>query len=475
MKIKKLSILSKSIITGLFLFTNCIITHLYGTQEYDNNSINLIANNINNNILTKIHKKKNETTTVGIYIAADNDLFPFAGRNIKQMQNIGSNDKLNLVVHFNMHKTGGKKISKRFLVKKNKLMQVGPDFSADSGNIKTLLDFCKWQIENFPADNQVLILWNHGTGIIEPNLRKAINPSQLFNYNHHNKLIELNRNIGFIDYINSQLQTKTPTRGICFDDTTRNYLTIRNLKDGLETISKDYLKGKKLALLACDACLMSMIEVISPIKEYADYFVSSQEVVLGTGYDYTKTLEPFINTHITKEQFVQHIVQTYKETYGKITNDYTQSAINLSKIHLLEDNITQVSQILIKALDKQNGNSLKEVIKLSKHKNFCTHFDEPTYIDLGHFYQNLLNNLSKCNLKNSQETNDFKLNLKKLLIEGITIINNAVIANAVGKNLKNATGISIYFPENRIHNSYNQSEFANKTKWGQFLKKYVNS
>ena len=91
------------------------------------------------------------------------------------------------------------------------------------------------------------------------------------------------------------------------------------------------------------------------------------------------------------------------------------------------------------------------------------------------YMRNLLNNLSKCNLKNSQETNDFKLNLKKLLIEGITIINNAVIANAVGKNLKNATGISIYFPENRIHNSYYQSEFANKTKWGQFLKKYVNS
>ncbi|MCK9542976.1 MAG: clostripain-related cysteine peptidase [Novosphingobium sp.] len=443
---------------------------------------------------TKTQNKIGGTYTIGVYIAADNDLFPFAGRNIKQMQNIGSNQNLNIVVHFNMHKTNGKKISKRFLIKKDKLVQIGPDFSADSGNVNTLLDFCKWQIENFPADNQILILWNHGTGIIEPNLRKAINPSHLFNYNPKNKLIELNRNINFFDYINSNpenpnqtnqidlnnldlsnIKRVKKTKGICFDDTTHNYITNKELKHALEIICKDYLKGKKLAILVCDACLMSMIEVVAPLKNYVNYFVSSQEVVLGTGYDYTKTMEPLLNNILSKERFVEHIVKTYRDTYGRVTHDFTQSAINVSKASLIEHNLKEIVSILMKGLEKQDKNSVKEMIRTSKHRHSCTHFDEISYIDLGHFYYNLLNNLDKCNLKNIQDTKNFKKDLTMLLKNGLDILNKAIVANVAGKNLKNATGISIYFPERNIHSSYFQSTFAAKTKWIDFLKKYINN
>lgn len=443
--------------------------------------LNLLILLTNLSIDAKKSLSKKESYTVGIYMAADNDLFPFAGRNIKQMQNVGSNEKLNIVVNFNMHKTNNKKISKRFLIKKDKLIQIGPDFSADSGSVNTLIDFVQWQIDNFPADNQVLILWNHGTGIIEPNLRKAINPSELFNYNPKNKLIELNRNIGFLDFINlkeagdniENLITKK--RGICFDDTTHNYLTNKDLEYALETISKKFLKGKKLPLLACDACLMSMVEVIAPLKEYAEYFVSSQEVVLGTGYDYTKTLEPILNNFIDVRQLVDHIIRTYKESYGKITHDFTQSAVDLSKIYLVEESLSQIVSLLLTGFEKQEKNSLKEAIKLSKHKNNCTHFDEISYIDLGHFFSNLLNNVDKINLKNPQETNNFRSNLKNLLKDGINSIEKAVIANVSGKNLKNATGMSIYFPERSIHPSYSQSNFAKKTKWINLIKKYISN
>lgn len=435
------------------------------------------------------NNKNDQTYTVGIYMAADNDLFPFAGRNIKQMQNVGSNNHLNIVVQLNSRKNKNKKISKRFLIKKDKLVQIGPDFYSDSGNVNTLLDFCKWQIENFPADNQILILWNHGMGILEADLRKAINPSQLFKYNPKTRLINLDRNINFFDFISSQEinnheidlinsnefeeKSNNTTRGICFDDTTHNYLTNKDLKYALEIISKNLLKGKKLAILACDACLMSMIEVIAPLKEYADYFVSSQEVVLGTGYDYSKILEPLLNTSLSKEKFAEHIVKTYKETYGKITNDFTQSAINLSKFNLIEENLEQIAEILLIGLKNQDKNSVKEMIRLSKNKNNCTHFDEVSYVDLGHFYQNLLNNINKCNLKNPEETINFKNNLTNLLKNGIELLNKIVIANVAGKNLKNATGMSIYFPERNIHKSYEQSVFATKTKWLSLLKKYI--
>lgn len=420
-------------------------------------------------------KSNSGTYTIIVYMAADNDLFPFAGRNIKQMQNIGSNEHIKLLIHFDMHRPGQKKVTKRLVIEKNKVLQVEPDMSMDSGDMNTLIDCFKWAVEKFPSDNYILILWNHGTGIIEPVLKRAINPSELFNYNQATKLIELNRNIGFLDYINNLGSTMEKSRGICFDDSTGNYLTNQKLKSALQTICKTYLKGNKIAILACDACLMSMIEVASPLQNYVEYFVGSQEVELGTGYNYSTVLTPFATTSLDKTSFACHIVDAYTDTYNKITNDYTQSALDLSQITPLENNVTEISKTLINGLLNQKNKSVKEAIKLSKHKSFCTHFDEPTYIDLGHFFSNMLKNLPKCSLNSTNETNDFKNKLGQLLKDGIQLITNLVVANTVGSNLKNAQGISIYFPESNIHSSYSQSDFATNTNWLQFLITYQRS
>lgn len=420
------------------------------------------------------NKSKKETKWLKlVYMSADNDLFPFAGRNIKQMQAVGSNDRIKILIHFDMHRPGQKKISKRFFIEKDKIIQIGPDMQMDSGNMNTLIDFFKFATEMFsPTEYEIILdLWNHGTGIIEPTIRKSINPSKLFSYNHTTRLIELNRSVGFLDFISSGQETKK-SRGICFDDTTGNYLTNHNLKEALKIITQKII-GKKLAIVCCDACLMSMIECMCPIKDYIEYFVSSQEIELGTGYNYTNVLKPFLLKNLNKEEFAKHIVDAYSEMYGKITHDYTQSAVDLSQINLLQQNINEISKLLIQGLSHQSKNCIKDYIKISRNKNNCTYFDEPSYIDLGHFYQNLINNINKCNLIYPNTTNEFKDNLDQLLKDGLYIINKIVIANTVGKNLKHAKGISIYFPENYIHKSYYDSEFAKNTYWLKFLIEYL--
>ncbi len=424
--------------------------------------------------ISKQAKNNQETYTVAVYMAADNDLFAFAGRNIKQMQNVGSNDRLKIVLHFDMHRPGQKKMCKRLLIQKNRIVQIGEDSSMDSGDTNTLIDFCKWTIEKFPSDNLALVLWNHGTGIIEPILKKSINPSELFSFNPETRLIELNREVGFLDHITSENLPKDKKRGICFDDTTGNYLTNKRLKEALHKICKEHLKGKKLAILACDACLMSMVEVASPLRDYVDIFVGSQEVELGTGYNYTNALSPFTSNSLSKHEFASHIVKAYKDTYGRITNDYTQSALDLSKIEPFEKNIDELSKLLIFGLKKQKNRSVKEAIRISRHKNFCTYFDEPTFIDVGHLYANMLKNIGKCTLGNNEETNNFRHQTAKILQDGLNILSQVVIANAVGKNLKSATGVSIYFPEYHIHGSYVHSDFARNTNWHNFLKTYLN-
>jgi len=421
------------------------------------------------------HIYLNSKTTFMCYIAADNDLYPFTNRNLTQMAQVGSNENVNIVIHLDMHKPGENKKSFRCLVEKNRILKVSNDMLTDSGNADTLIDFVKFCAKNYSADEYVLLLWNHGTGIIEPQIRKAVNPSKLFKKNEQTNLYELNRYIGFIDYITQNFSDENDNnhKGICFDDTYRTYITIDKLKYALDKIVN--IIGKKLSILACDACLMSMIEVLSPIKNYADFFVGSQEVELGTGYNYNYVLSYFLNNKDAGENFAKHIVSSFEAAYKYITQDYTQSASRLYSLHLLENNIDKLAQKLIFGIQHQKYKTVREVIKLSKHKNFCTHFDEPTYIDIDNFYFNLLKNIDKIQLDNKTNTDNFKKDLINIINEGRNAISHIVVKNVTGNNLKSAKGLSIYFPEYNIHKSYYNSEFANSTNWLNFIKTFINS
>ena len=114
----------------------------------------------------------------------------------------------------------------------------------DSGDEKSLIYTVQCAYERFPADELVLILWNHGTGGIEPDIQKAINPSELFKYNAKKGLIEVNRSIGFLDYISQGETAYNETKGICFDDSSGNYLTIEKLTHALRSFQLKLYKRK---------------------------------------------------------------------------------------------------------------------------------------------------------------------------------------------------------------------------------------
>ena len=127
----------------------------------------------------------------------------------------------------------------------------------------------------------------------------------------------------------------------------------------------------------------------------------------------------------------------------------------------------------MRAYIEQKGKTVKEAIRLSRHKKHCTRFKEPTYLDFGHFCINLQKNLAKCELNEENHTIAFKEKLSSALTQIKKNIDTVVIANLAGENLKRATGVSIYFPEFIIHKSYHRNAFATKTNWLSFLKKYL--
>ena len=262
-------------------------------------------------------------------------------------------------------------------------------------------------------------------------------------------------------------------RGICFDDSSRNYLTNLKLDYTLDRIQKTALGGGKLEFIGFDACLMSCIEISNIVKKYADILIGSQEVELAEGWNYTAVLAPFSKMNLSTAEFSQHIIDTYRDRYNSLTQDLTLSAIDLNYSSQLEDNLNKVSQTLIFGMDNQLKNSVANFIRISRHRRVCTHFEEPSYIDIGHLYSNLLKNLNRAKLNNKQNEREFKTTLNTLLNNGLEIIKQSTIAIYKGTNLSQTQGLSVYFPERRIHSSYQTLPFSKSTNWLTMIAKYI--
>lgn len=415
--------------------------------------------------------------TIMIYMAADNDLNYFAWKNLKQMELIGSNENINIVIQLNVP---GNNTTKRYLIKKGKRILSQEHNTTqeklNSGSYHTLVNFANWGIKNFPATNYALILWNHGTGAIDPYFGRAINPADLFYLNPTDNKFEIDRGISYVTLIYNEIYKHIRTdgkRGICFDDSFKSYISNRDLETALSEIVSKSLNNKKLSLIGFDACLMSMIEVSSICKNYAEYFVGSQELEYGAGWKYDEVLEPFINCSFDPKSFAQHIVRSYEKSYQKHINDYTLSAMDLNKHHLLEENVNKLANILVESLKYQQGRKVSDTIRKCKSTQYCTCFDEPSYIDLGDFYLNLSQHIAHINLQNKELERKIQTQLSLILQEGLAIIKSLIIENRVGPKLKKAQGISIYFPEHTIIASYSKSPFALNTQWIKLLNKYI--
>lgn len=424
-----------------------------------------------------------KTWTIILYMAADNDLYPFASQNLSQMKEIGSNKYFNLLVHLDIKVPGKEKVTKRLYVEKNKIIQIGADAKLNSGSDETFSNAVLWAINDYPSEHLAIIFWNHGSGDLNPVLKKTINPAYLFKYNPETNMIDLDRSIGFMEFIdmlgeNDENYVNTPKqdRGICFDETFRSYLDDEKLMRALTRVVAAR-NGKKIDLVIFDACLMAGTGTTWIMSQFANYMVASEEVVLGPGYNYRTALNLFSTGNSDARDIAKSLVAGYEQTYNKITNDYTHSAMDLGLFSRVSENIDLVARLLTKALATQCDNSVKNVIKACRSRYLCTCFDEKSYIDLFNLYTNLLNKLNDMTFTTKKNGEALRQSLEAALTNGLELAKTFIIANVCGSNLSRARGISIYFPEFKTnsphHASYQHTEFAKHNNWLSFLQTYL--
>jgi len=403
--------------------------------------------------------------TFYIYIAGVNDLRFWARKNIQEMLAIGSSDQVNIIIELHTILPGNQRISRRYYVEKNNLVLLDQGGPKDSGKIETLVDFFKFGLDNFPAEQICFIFWNHGTGPIDIERSRVISAAALYEYNPSTNMLELNRAIPFFDYI---LMQDPDPRGICYDDLTGSYLSNTQLVSALEKCVE--LNGKPIDIIGFDACLMANIEVCIMLKRFAHYLVGSSELEPGSGWRYDYVLAPFAKGMPTSIQFAKHVVASYKKAYEKIMPDYTQSAIDLGACTAIEQDLNKLANLLMDALNKQIKNSVQLAIRTARHPNKCTYFGDPSIIDLDHFCENLDGLVERMQI---QDGNRLKREIRATLVQLRRSIAIAVVANVAGPNLSKAKGLSIYLPERRAHKNYFYGPFAKINAWAQFVGQYI--
>ncbi|KKQ33119.1 MAG: Peptidase C11 clostripain [candidate division TM6 bacterium GW2011_GWF2_37_49] len=414
--------------------------------------------------------------TMLVYIVADNSLAPYALYNINDMSaGLASSNGINILVQWdkpNDNKTWRYKIT--------------PGGKIDAGTLSTemgytpsteLVNSMQWAVKNYPANNYALVLWNHGSGIEDfyRGVTKNILPQSKW-----------------LNLTPSSLE-----RGILYDDTQGTCLTNQGLTSALTQIKQ--LLGKNLDLIATDACLMAMVEVTYQMKGLVNTFVGSQQTIPGNGYPYSKFIKPLsLNPAVTTTlQLAQSMVSSYKTyyTYQEPISDFTLSAIDVTSIDLIKQNIDQFI-VAVAACSKIDAAKTKSIITAARKASIS--FEMPEYIDLYSFYANILNQTKKSSPKSAlileklnkvkprpkprpkpttAVTNVYYQNaitaLNAIIQAGLTKIGQVVLKKAAGSVYAGAQGISIYYPNSGyIDPSYKKTIFAQNTAWTQFIQIY---
>lgn len=367
--------------------------------------------------------------TLLVFLNGNNNLDSFGAFNINQMEQIGSTDKINVVVQWASLENG--KVQRLLVTKDNNKNKVTSPILQDMGQVDmgdwhNLVEFVRWGAENFPAKHYFVDVWNHGSGW------HAIQSGQTRRGEFH-------------------------PSDISWDDLTGNSITTKQLGQAMEEVAR--IIGHKVDLYGSDACLMGMAEVAGEMKDSVEIFAGSQELEPGAGWPYDDLLREWGKKEkATASDVAKILTNVYLKSYqgGQNGNqEVTFSAYDLTQSDKLYGAITQLGGQLMK-LDSASRKAIVKATKASQ--NFF--YDD--YVDFGDF----LNQVEKANVGKLE---------KEVIREARGALSSYVIANGVTQTYARATGVSIWIPNsmstfNSYVDKYSTLQFQNDTRWADALR-----
>jgi Clostripain family len=392
-------------------------------------------------------------------------------QDIAEMEAIGSTPEVAMLVQFDT--LSDREHTYRIYIRPSEEpRQIENIPEQNMGDPRALRDFIVWGIENYPAENYAVILWNHGTGWKEDDIYAFARSRGVQVQASQDEVRSLTRNnrrlsrAFFLSSITEVLQLDDEdSRAIAFDDSSLDFLDNAKLQQAFQ--EAEAITGKKVSLIGMDACLMGMVEVAYQLRANANYMVASQEVEPLTGYPYTAILQNLTaNPEMTSEVLAKLIVQEYGRYYegesrGSVAQ-ITQSATNLRVVEKLAEALGRLAAIL-RQLVKEEDIYTESALSLAQRK--AVRFKDSDFVDLYDFLK-VLRDKYAGDSDELTKVIDEVMNLMIVEVEPQLILANV----GLGVRFERVKGLSIYSPVRGYSQFYERSDFAS-CGWGEFLQR----
>ncbi|MCK4339808.1 MAG: hypothetical protein KAW87_07475 [Candidatus Cloacimonetes bacterium] len=377
--------------------------------------------------------------TVLVYIAADNTLFNAAFKDINEMEAVGSSDSVNIIVQVDPVDPDVYPSSyfdfgearRYFITHDENSDSIGSTLLYDLGEINSadpteVSDFANWGFSTYPSEKRMLILWDHGNG--------------------------WSKDDGI-------------TKSVCNDYNSGDNISVADgeLKQAISNINYH------LDILAFDACLMQMPEVIGEIYEYCDFVIGSEDEIPEDGLPYGDItyhqdgIFDYLveNPSCSPEEFSNEIVTRYINSYlyggsQATADDISLSAIKIEYFPEFQNKLFSFTSEYSDTLNNYIYENVRANIQVFNNSN----------IDVYQLFSQLANYTEF-----QESTNEILCIIDSMVVRSIAVYNNEIISD-IGR-------MSLYFPQYSTGffdrwQKYYQLSFVKETRWDRFLNFYYN-
>jgi parallel beta-helix repeat protein len=266
--------------------------------------------------------------TLLLYLNGDNDLHDAIFETLDNLVRAGPSPQANVLALVDGHVGMARSDTVLYDLTRGQATRPTDPFTTTAelnmGDEQTLVDFVTWGRAYAPARHTLLAIVDHGGGwapssslITGGLLRRA-------------------------DYLGGN-------SGLSWDYTSGyDYLDSRKIREALAAITGN--GAAPLDVVFYDVCLMGMLEVAYQIKDYAGFFVSSQNIGwLPTDADgrYVRTIQEILPT-TTPEDLAKLLVRAYAESLP-VADPFTVSAVKLASLPGTVDAVKELALAIIKS------------------------------------------------------------------------------------------------------------------------------
>ena len=267
-------------------------------------------------------RAEGKTTTLLVYMCGT-DLQEDACEDLVEMAEVEAGDAINVVVlaggakEWDLEDLKGN--SRTLAVIRDGYFEELQDWGkASMGSPDSLVEFLRYGLTEYPADRTIAVLWDHGAG---------------------------------------------SEGGVCFDETANDDgLTVVEINSALENLARE-VPGYHINIFGCDACMMATYEMAAMLSHHSiDYYVASEELEPGTGWDYTGWLDMLKqDPDLSDEELCGGIIESFIEQgLNNDPDDYlTLSAVKLSAMGELEASMEKFASTMSGQIENGNISAIR--------------------------------------------------------------------------------------------------------------------